>query len=109
MVTYSKSFSNTLAVKDWDKERISLFYTLAIFEKTRRHIDDFKKDCIKVEGLKQDWQSERTIKGTKLAFNLFNNFHGLDSECENYSPLELFSLSTIYMDYMLIAVQIRFS
>ena len=114
-IQHQDAFNKSLKkakVKDWDKERISLFYALTIFEKTRNHINDlydFKEDSINIEGLKQEWQSERTIKATKLAFNLFNNFHGLSSECDNYSPLELFSLSKNYRCFMLMAVRIRFS
>lgn len=114
-VQHEEGFNNFIKkaeVQDWDKERISLFYTLAIFEETRRHINDlydFKENCMKSEGLKKEWQTGGTTKATKLAFNLFNNFYGRDSECENYSPLELFSLPTDYRNYMLMAVQIRFS
>ena len=106
------NFIKKAKVQDWDKERTSLFYTLAIFEETRRNIDalyDFKENCIKPEGLNQGWQTGGTTKATKLAFNLFNNFRGEDRERENYSPLELFSISTDYRNFMLMAVQIRFS
>lgn len=96
-------------VNEGDKERISLFYLLAIFEETRRNINDlydFKENCMKSEGLEHGWQTGGTTKVTKLAFNLFNGYRGEDRERENYSPLELLSTCT---EYMIIAVQIRFS
>lgn len=97
-------------VQDWDKERLSLFYILALFQETRTHINDlynFKENCIRLEGLDNGWQTGGTRKATKLAFNLFNNWHG--EEGDNYGPLEIFSLSTEYRNYMLLAVQLRFS
>jgi len=105
-------FIKKAEIQDWDKERTSLFYILALFEETRRHINDlydFEENCIKCEGVKEAWQTGGTTKATKLAFNLFNDFRGDDREKENYSPLELFSLDTDYRNYMLMAVQIRFS
>ncbi|MBU3174428.1 DUF6075 family protein [Clostridium estertheticum] len=114
-VQHEEGFNNFMKkaeVEDWDKERTSLFYTLAIFEETRNHINDlynFEENCMMFEGLKKGWQTGGTTKATKLAFNLFNNYRGEDREKENYSPLELFSLDTDYTNYMLMAVQIRFS
>ncbi|MBU3114784.1 DUF6075 family protein [Clostridium lacusfryxellense] len=114
-VQHEEGFNNFIKraeVQDWDKERISLFYTLAIFEETRNHINDlydFKENCMKFEGLSKGWQTGGTTKATKLAFNLFNNYRGEEREKENFSPLELFSLDTDYRNYMLMAVQIRFS
>jgi len=99
-------------VKEWDKERLSLFYVLALFAETRNHIDDlydFKENWIKIEGLNKGWQTGGTTKVTKLAFNLYNNWRGEDREHEDYSPLEIFSISTEYRNYMLLAVQLRFS
>ena len=105
-------FIKKAKVQDWDKERTSLFYTLALFAETRNHINDlydFDENYIKIEGLNKGWQTGGTTKATKLAFNLYNNFRGEDRESEDYSPLELFSISTDYRNYMLMAVQIRFS
>lgn len=112
-IEHEEGFNNFMKkaeVEDWDKERTSLFYTLAIFEETRKNINDlydFKENCIKFKGVTKGWQTGGTTKATKLAFNLFNNFRG--EESEDYSPLEIFSLDTDYRNYMLMAVQIRFS
>lgn len=105
-------FMEKANVEDWDKERTALFYIFALFSETREHINDlydFHENCININGLNKGWQTGGTTKATKLAFNLFNNWHGEDTEHENYSPLEIFSVSTEYRNYMLLAVQIRFS
>ena len=110
---HEEGFKNLMTranVQIWDKERTSLFYILALFHETRVRITnlyDFDENCIKIEGLYNSWQTGNTVKATKLAFNLFNNFRG--EERENYSPLELFSIEHAYRNYMLLAVQIRFS
>jgi hypothetical protein len=109
---YFNNFMKKAKVEEWDKERTSLFYTLAIFDETRKNINDlydFKENCIKFNGLNKGWQTGGTTKATKLAFNLFNNYRGEEREKENFSPLEIFSLDTDYRNYMLMAVQIRFS
>lgn len=99
-------------VQEWDKERLSLFYVLSLFDETRKYIEDlydFQGKCIKLDGLTKGWQTGGTTKATKLAFNLYNNWRGYDGEGEDYSPLEIFSVSTEYRNYMLLAVQLRFS
>ncbi len=112
---HEEGFNHFMArakVQEWDKERTSLFYILALFKDTRSNITtiyNFEENCIKFEGLNKSWQTGGTIKATKLAFNLFNNFRGQNREKEDYSPLEIFSIENDYRNYMLIAVQIRFS
>lgn len=108
---YNK-FIEKAEVQELDKERLSLFYVLSLFNETRKHIEDlydFQGKCIKLDGLNKGWQTGGTTKATKLAFNLYNNWRGYDGEGEDYSPLEIFSVSTEYRNYMLLAVQLRFS
>lgn len=105
-----KKLNTRAGVKEWDKERKSLFYLLSLFEETTNQITDlynFEENCIKIEGLNKGWQTGGTTKVTKLAFNLYNGWHGEDGE--NYSPLHLFSVSDDNREYMLEAVRIRFS
>ncbi|MBU3200308.1 DUF6075 family protein [Clostridium estertheticum] len=105
-------FMTRAKVNEWDKERISLFCILALFEDIRSNITtlyNFEDNCVKFEGLNKGWQTGGTVKATKLAFNLFTNFRGQKREKEDYSPLELFSVEIDYRNYMLMAVQIRFS
>jgi hypothetical protein len=106
-----EEFITRARVSKTDMERHSLFYVLALFGETRNHINDvynFDDNCIEFEGLNKGWQTGGTTKATKLAFNLYNNFRGVEPG-EDYSPLELFSVSEEYRNYLLYAVQIRFS
>ena len=112
---HKEGFSNLIErakVQDWDKERISLFYTLAIFEETRNNIEslyDFKEKCIKIDGLNKGFQTSGTVRATKLAFNLFNNFRGKDRTKEDFSPLEIFCMDARVQNCFWMAIQIRFS
>ena len=105
-------FMDKAKVRPTDTERKALFYLLSLFNETRSHIKDlynFQDNCIEFEGLNKGWQTGGTTKVTKLAFNLYNGHRGEDRETEDYSPLELFSISEEYRNYLLYAVQIRFS
>ena len=111
-----KKFMTMAQVQTGDSDRISLFYALALFDETRNHINDlydFKENTIKLNGLNQVWQTYGTTKVTKLAFNLFNGYCGTKNEEEgknnNFGPLEIFSMDANYRNYMLMAVEIRFS
>ncbi len=112
---HEESYNKLIArakVQEWDKERLSLFYVLSLFDETRRNINDlydFEENCIRLEGLNKGWQTGGTTRATKLAFNLYNNWLGEDREHEDYSPLEIFCISTEYRNYFLTAVQLRFS
>lgn len=105
-----KELTLKAGVKEWDKERQTLFYLLSLFEETRNHITDlynFNENWIEFEGLEKGWQTGGTTKVTKLAFNLYNGWNGEDSE--DYSPLHLFSVSDNNREYLLEAIKIRFS
>lgn len=107
---YYEIFKSKACLSDFDRERKSLFYLLSILSETRNNINDlydFKNNWIKHEGLNKCWQTGGTIKITKLAFNLYNGWHGEDGE--DYSPLELFSVSEDNREYLLEAIRIRFS
>lgn len=97
-------------VKEKDFERKSLFYLLALFTETRGHINDlydFKNNWIKFDGLNKGWQTGGTSKITKLAFNLYNGYHGENGE--DFSPLTLFSVSEDNRIYLLEAIKLRFN
>lgn len=95
-----------------DPYRKALFYTLGLTDETRRNINslyDFKENCIKVESLEKAWQTSISTKVTRLAFNLYNNFHGtdeIDESGSNYTPYELFCSG--FMEYMFEAVRLRY-
>lgn len=70
-------------ISNTDKERISLFFLLSIFNETYSNITDlynFQENCIELEGLKKAWQTGGTTRITRLAFNLFNGY------CEEDCP-----------------------
>lgn len=105
-----KEFKLRAGVREYDKERQSLFYLLSLLDETRRNITDlynFEENWIEIEGLSQGWQTGGTTKITKLAFNLYNGWRGEDGE--NCSPLHLFSVSEDNREYLLEAIRVRFS
>lgn len=105
-----EEFKLKARVRERDTERQSLFYLLSLLEDTRNHINDlynFKDNWIDFEGLTKSWQTGGTTKITKLAFNLYNGWHGEDGE--NYSPLHLFNVADDNREFLLEAIRIRFS
>lgn len=110
---YFYSFYKKANVQNYDTERLSLFYILALFSETRKNIDslyDFERNLIIPEGLNAGWQTGGTTKATKLAFNLYNNYLGqLNDEGGDYSPLELFSVSAENREFLIEGLKLRFS
>lgn len=105
-----EEFKLRACISEFDKERQSLFYLLALLEDTRNHINDlydFEENWIKPEGISEAWQTGDTTKITTLAFNLYNGWR--DEDGEDYSPLHLFSVSNDNRGYLLEAIKIRFS
>lgn len=105
-----EEFKLRACISEFDKERKSLFYLLALLEETRNNINDlydFENNWIKHEGLNKGWQTSGSIKVSKLAFNLYNGWKGEDGD--DYSPLELFSVSDENREYLLESIRIRFS
>ena len=53
----------------------AIAYLIALDEVTREHAEemyDFKRDCFENDCLSCDWQTEITLKLTRLASNLWN-------------------------------------
>lgn len=107
---YEEKLIETNSVND--TYRKSLFYTLGILKETRDNINslyDFKGNCIRFEGLKEEWQTGTSIKVCRLAFNLYNGLYGQHDEgesAESYTPYGLFNCSV--MEYMFEAIKIRY-
>ncbi len=107
-------FINKANIHDKDVERKSLFYLLAMFEETRKHINslyDFKENWIIPSSLNQAWQTSSTRACTKLAFNLYNSFVGLtDEEASDYSIINVMAYagSDLNKEVFLEAIKIRF-
>jgi len=96
-----------------DPYRKALFYTLGLFEETRRNINrlyDFGERGIRFEGLRAGWQTSGTLRAIRLAFNLYNGYTGEEDETEPllFSPYDLFE-TTGLMPYFFEAIMLRFN
>ncbi len=93
-----------------DPSRKALFYTLGLCEEARQHINDlynFNRHVFKENGLDRQWQTEQSRGVCRLAFNLFNGFHGRNIwKSEAYTPWRLFCSDLL--PYLLEAVRVRF-
>lgn len=94
---------------------VALIYTLSVCETTRKHFDEIfdLKEGININSLKSSWQTETTLKVTRMAFNLYNDCmydseKDIDKEqvSEYYSPSEIFCCS--YATYFFETIKIRF-
>jgi hypothetical protein len=94
-----------------DPYRQALFYTLGLTDETRRHISDlfdFEEKIILVDGVLKPWQTGTTRRVTRLAFNLYNNYHGNSEdgdEASHYTPEDIFANSL--MAYFMEAIKLR--
>ncbi len=92
----------------YDSYHRSLFYTLAIDDECRKHINeiyDFENQRIIPESLNNQWQTNSSFKTELLAFNLYNGY--IDEVIpELSSPFELFACD--YVEYFSEAIKIRF-
>lgn len=100
-----------------DTYRKAFFYTFGILQETRDHIYsfyDFEVNCPKVGGFAEAWQTKRTLRLCRLAFNLYNGFNhngttwnNIKPDTENnYTPYELFATPDAF--FMLEAIKIRY-
>jgi hypothetical protein len=94
------TFIKKAEVSPGDVERKALFYLLALDDNTRANINslyDFRagENHIKPSGINAEWQTSGACACTKLAYNLYNSFHGFkDEEMDDYSVINIFA----YMD-----------
>ncbi|MDD3028385.1 MAG: DUF6075 family protein [Erysipelotrichaceae bacterium] len=98
----------TLKSKIDDSYHRSLFYTLAIDDECRQHINeiyDFEEQCIIPESLDKPWHTNSSFKTELLAFNLYNGYVD-ELAPELSSPFELFACN--YNQYFGEAIKIRF-
>jgi hypothetical protein len=91
----------------------ALFYTLGLTEETRTNLHDlydFAGQEIMVEGVHSGWQTATSRRVTRLAFNLFNGYHGgveLDDDAGHYTIEDIFCDSL--MVYFFEAIKLRYS
>lgn len=94
-----------------EPSRKALFYTLGLAQENQMHIDDlydFHHHLIRTDGLAKAWQTETSRSVCRLAFNLFNGFHGrYYSQPIDYTPWKIFQ-NTALLPYLLQAVKLRF-
>lgn len=90
----------------------AIVYLLGLTEETRKNTADIyniEKGEINIEGLEKAWQTGTTSIICRLAFNLFNGYHG-DMEEEstrNYTPESIFCRKEL-APYFYEAIKIRF-
>ena len=97
----------------------ALCYCLGISDDTRRNINsiyDFKSGCVKPECLHEGWQTSGSMKGVRMAFNLYcNSTPSVDdykdaeeqlNECNRYTVENLFCCA--YAPFFWQAIQIRY-
>lgn len=96
-----------------DIYHMSVAYLLALDTVTRNHVNeilDFEEDCIKLESLEKAWQTSKSKKTTRLAFNLWNGSYydsdEPDTSCKLYAVGEIFSSD--YAPFYWQALKIRF-
>lgn len=95
-----------------DSYNKSLIYLLGLTAETREHFDRLyneKTRQIEITGTNEGWQTGSTLAITKLAFNLFNGYCGLeDREATTYTVENIF----VYRDlapYFYEAIKLRFN
>ena len=109
-------FIKKAEVHPGDVERKSLFYLLALDVNTRKNINslyDFGpgENHIKPKAINEAWQTDGSCACTKLAFNLYNSFDGVeDDEASSYSVINIFAYTDgkVNKEVFFEAIRIRF-
>lgn len=97
-----------------DVYRDAVSYLLGLTAETRSHAADlFDEDGMKIEGLKEPWQTGTTAKLTRLAFNLWNGCsQDYDSKSDEYTTSGRYAVDEIFCcglaPYFVQAIQIRY-
>lgn len=94
-----------------DSYNKSLIYLLGLTEETRKHFDKLYNETtrqIKLTGTNEGWQTGVSLATTKLAFNLFNGYCGLeDREARTYTVENIF-IYREFAPYFYEGIKIRF-
>lgn len=89
----------------------SLLYLLGLTKETRNHLNDLYNEQtkqIELTGTTKGWQTGVSLATTKLAFNLFNGYCGLeDREGRQYSVENIFVYKE-FAPYFYEGIKIRF-
>ena len=94
----------------------SLVYILGISQITRENFDrifDLKNGEINIDSLKDGWQTESSLKVTRMAFNLWNNcnYDSMEDAYNGnisiyYNPSDIFCTS--YAPYFYEGIKLRY-
>ncbi len=89
----------------------SLIYLLGLTGETRKHFDKLYNERtrqIELTGTTEGWQTGVSLATTKLAFNLFNGYCGLeDRESRTYTVENIF-IYREFIPYFYEAIKLRF-
>lgn len=89
----------------------SLIYLLGLTKETRNHFASLYNETtrqIELTGTTEGWQTGVSLAVTKLAFNLFNGYCGLeDREASQYTPENIFVYQE-YAPYFYEGIKLRF-
>ena len=98
-------------MKEQDSYHRSAAYLMALADLHTEDVFDFKKDCIKREGLQKNWQCSSSLKATRLMFNLWNGCTsdeiGNDKNVSCYAVDAIFS-NYSYAPYFLESIRIQY-
>lgn len=108
---HEKFYKEHTQEKKLDCYNKSLIYLLGITEETRNHFSKLYNETVKeiiLTGTTEGWQTGVSLAVTKLAFNLFNGYCGLeDTEARNYTVESIFAYKE-FAPYFYEAIKIRF-
>ncbi len=95
-----------------DSYNKSLIYLLGLTNETRNHFNKLYNERtrqIEFTGTKEGWQTGSSLAITKLAFNLFNGYSGLeDSESRLYTVENIFCYKE-FAPYFYEGIKLRFN
>ena len=110
---HKKFYEEHTKEKNLDCYNKSLIYLLGLTKETRNNFDSLYNETtkqIELTGTKESWQTGVSLAITKLAFNLFNGYCGLeDREARQYTVENIFAYNyKNLVPYMYEAINIRF-
>lgn len=108
---HEQFYNNHTKGEKLDSYNKSLIYLLGLTEETRNHFSKLyneKTRQIELTGTTEGWQTGTSLAITKLAFNLFNGYCGLeDSESQQYTVENIFCYKE-YAPYFYEGIKLRF-
>ncbi len=108
---HKKFYKEHTEGKKLDNYNKSLIYLLGLIEETRNNFltlyDEITRE-IKINAMNEGWQTGTSLSITKLAFNLFNGYCGLeDNEARYYTPEYIFCYNK-FLPYFFEGIKLRF-